>query len=135
MCLAREGDVPATEEAMGKITTVEVCRDFDWAIEEIDQLRDDVATLETQVDQAEAEADKWHHQYLIAQQSRDSIVADEKAKANEMNSKLKDKMVIMIDLMDEYENMLDTYVARTGVKLMTNNLQKILELKQKGELI
>lgn len=107
----------------------------DWQTSEIHQLRDDIEDATTARELAEAEiddaldiAEKWEHKYKTE-------TATAIRKADEQNHKLRDKVCIFVDLFEEYEKMLDIYVHRTGVKLTTTNLKKILELKQKGDLI
>jgi Skp family chaperone for outer membrane proteins len=111
-----------TEEDRGDyvIGTVEPIEN--WASEEIDQLRDDVETMESKLEQARTDADRWEHKYRTLHHDFNEKVKAANQQAQEGNLKLRDKMIIMVDLMGEYETMLDMYVNHTGVRLKTNNL-------------
>lgn len=106
-----------------------------WRVVEIDQLRDDAEEATIRAEEAEESADAWHRKYEIIEDDMRKLKVTARHQADAKNLKLRDKLCIMIDLMEEYENMLDMYVHRTGVRLTTNNLKRILELKKKGELI
>ena len=106
-----------------------------WASGELEQLRDDIESAEVDklaaIEEAEdylTLAEQWEAKYK-------HVVHTAKQEAEAMNSKLSEKICVLIDLSKEYETMLDMYVHRTGVKLTNNNLERILKLKQKGDLI
>ena len=106
-----------------------------WFINEVRQLRDDIESAEVDklaaIEEAEdylTLAEQWEAKYK-------HVVHTAKQEAMATNSKLSEKICVLIDLSKEYETMLDMYVHRTGVKLTNNNLERILKLKQKGDLI
>jgi hypothetical protein len=106
-----------------------------WAAVEIDELRAEVEELECSRDAAEESADNWYNKFEDIQHRMQGAVANERIKGEEMNLALRDKSMIYLSLINEYEELLDFYVARTGVKVMTDNLKRILNLKQRGGLI
>ena len=106
-----------------------------WASGELEQLRDDIESAEVDklaaIEEAEdylTLAEQWEAKYK-------HVLHTAKQEAEAMNFKLSEKICVLIDLSKEYETMLDMYVHRTGVKLTNNNLERILKLKQKGDLI
>jgi hypothetical protein len=106
-----------------------------WSTSELSQLRDDLEDSEVRRDAAETSADQWYRKHEAMEQSLSDKLREAQVQGQEDNLKLRDKIVVFMDLFQEYENIIDMYVHHTGVKLTTNNLKKILELKQKGDII
>jgi hypothetical protein len=118
------------------IVTGTMVEDTDpWQAEEIDQLRADLEEAEVRADLADETAEKWYGKWEMDKLTLKQAVQEAQRQASELNLHLRDKMMIYLDLVNEYEKALDTYVVHTGVKLTTNNLKRILELKAKGDII
>jgi len=95
--------------------------------EQIDQLRDDLEDAETERDLKEAEADKWYEAYERKSSQCNKIKFEAMQKAEDMNTDLRDKALIYLSLINEYELYL---------KAMPKAAQdRINNLKRRGGII
>lgn len=107
-----------------------------WNAQEIDQLRDDLEDAEIRAKEALAESDdyldiaeQWQRKCSRINNSIDQQV---KLRSDKINEELKNKSMIYLSLINEYESILHQYESHSPVKLTTSS---ITNLRKRGGLI
>jgi hypothetical protein len=101
----------------------------DWVVNEIEQLRQDAEEAHVTTCTQEAKADKWYGAYERKNDQFNRLKEHFDSKISQTNAGLKNKCMILLDLIEEYDRALTAQAAYGGVKITTT---KINELRQRG---
>jgi hypothetical protein len=103
--------------------------DEKWVTNEMDQLRQDAEEAHVATCTQEAKADKWYGAYERKNDQFNRLKEHFDSKISQTNAGLKNKCMILLDLIEEYDRALTAQAAYGGVKITTT---KINELRQQG---
>lgn len=104
-----------------------------WAIEERDNLRQDVEELEIEVDGLTTKVLHLKLELADTQRMHAKLKNEFEERIADANGELKDKAMIYLNLINEYEKILSMYAGHNGVELTTNELRHLR--KQGGFII
>lgn len=111
----------------------DICTDDSRAMEylemENNDLRQQVEEVELQNIWLQESADLANQERQVMSENLSRERATFKEEATKMNRQITEKCVSLSNLVDEYQKILDMYVAHTQVKLCTNKLE---ELRKQG---
>jgi hypothetical protein len=114
------------------ITTGAIVQDTStWQADEIDQLRADLEESEGAIAALETESYNWYESYEKSSEELRHLKDSFQDKLNEENMALRDKSMIYLSLINEFEDLIDSMM----VKVPTDRLRRILNLKKRGEMI
>jgi predicted NUDIX family phosphoesterase len=100
--------------------------------QELCNLRDELHDVEIERDSLVAELENADEQWDLEKFKRRTLQKEFAEEVQIANQDLSKQVCTYLDIIAEYENIVDQYVGHTGVKLVTT---KINDLKKKGELI
>jgi predicted nucleic acid-binding Zn-ribbon protein len=104
---------------------------LDIAVLELSNLRDELRDVENDRDDLQDELENADEQWNLEKWKHRKLKAEFTEKVEGANSDLSHKVCTYYDVIQEYEGLVEKYVAQTGVRLVTN---KIIELRQRGDL-
>jgi hypothetical protein len=101
----------------------------DWVVNEIEQLKQDAEEAHVAECTQEAKANKWYESYERKNEQFNKLAKDFEDRIADENTELRDKCMIYLSLISEYETVLNQYCSSSMVRLTTT---KINELRQRG---
>ena len=109
----------------------EVCEDdqLEWYRDEVLLMQDELDTTLDDLQEAKENWDKYRDKYVEARNKIKWIKQETIENMTEKNKTITTRMLALSDIVDEYDVILDRYIAFTNTKLVTSKLN---ELRKRG---
>jgi len=107
----------------------EACDQVEWYRDELLLLQDELDTTQDDLQEARENWDKYRAKYVDAKNRVKWIKQETIENMTEKNKTITTRMLALSDIVDEYDIILNRYIALTNTKLVTNKLN---ELRKRG---